>query len=406
MFKIIALSLLGAAFLWNLFLSILQYRSRNNPIPEELSDIYDHETYNKWKQYSAENIVLDIVKSVVSFVVTFVLIITDVFSLIANNIDNIYSSAIVVVAISIGVSTVFDVIFGYIGDMKIEEKYGFNKMTMKTFIADKIKGLIISSALLIGALCLFIVLYENMHDYILVLFSGIMFVIMMFITFLYPLFSKIFNKFTSLPEGELRTKLINMLEKYGYQVRDIKVMDASRRTTKSNAYFTGFGKSKTIVLYDNILNAMDEDEIVAVFAHEMGHGLHKDTLKNTFLSLFNIVIIVVFAWLLVRFPEIYGDFGFAGLNYGFAFILLMECVLPVVSILLGLVGSINSRRAEYRADEQAFKEGYGEQLITALKKLSRENFSNLNPDRLVVLLKYSHPTLLQRYRHIKELEAK
>ena len=406
MFKIIALSLLGAAFLWNLFLSILQYRSRNNPIPEELSDVYDHETYNKWKQYSAENIVLDIVKSVVSFVMTFVLIITDVFSLIANNIDNIYSSAIVVVAVSIGVSTVFDVIFGYIGDMKIEGKYGFNKMTMKTFIADKIKGLIISSALLIGALCLFIVLYENMHDYILVLFSGIMFVIMMFITFLYPLFSKIFNKFTSLPEGELRTKLINMLEKYGYQVRDIKVMDASRRTTKSNAYFTGFGKSKTIVLYDNILNAMDEDEIVAVFAHEMGHGLHKDTLKNTFLSLFNIIVIVVFAWLLVRFPEIYGDFGFISLNYGFAFILLMECVLPVVSILLGLVGSINSRRAEYRADEQAFKEGYGEQLITALKKLSRENFSNLNPDRLVVLLKYSHPTLLQRYRHIKELESK
>ena len=406
MFKIIALSLLGAAFLWNLFLSILQYRSRNNPIPEELSDVYDHETYNKWKQYSAENIVLDIVKSVVSFVMTFVLIITDVFSLIANNIDNIYSSAIVVVAVSIGVSTVFDVIFGYIGDMKIEGKYGFNKMTMKTFIADKIKGLIISSALLIGALCLFIVLYENMHDYILVLFSGIMFVIMMFITFLYPLFSKIFNKFTSLPEGELRRKLINMLEKYGYQVRDIKVMDASRRTTKSNAYFTGFGKSKTIVLYDNILNAMDEDEIVAVFAHEMGHGLHKDTLKNTFLSLFNIIVIVVFAWLLVRFPEIYGDFGFISLNYGFAFILLMECVLPVVSILLGLVGSINSRRAEYRADEQAFKEGYGEQLITALKKLSRENFSNLNPDRLVVLLKYSHPTLLQRYRHIKELESK
>ena len=406
MFKIIALSLLGAAFLWNLFLSILQYRSRNNPIPEELSDVYDHETYNKWKQYSAENIVLDIVRSIVSFAVTFTLIITDVFSLISNNIENIYTSAIVVIAVSIGVSTVFDIIFGYISDMKIEGKYGFNKMTMKTFIADKIKGLIISSALLIGALCLFIVLYENMHDYILILFSGIMFIITMFITFLYPLISKIFNKFTSLSEGELRTKLINMLEKYGYQVRDIKVMDASRRTTKSNAYFTGFGKSKTIVLYDNILKVMDEDEIVAVFAHEMGHGLHKDTLKNTFLSLFNIVMIVVFAWLLVRFPEIYADFGYIGVNYGFAFILLMESVLPVVSILLGLISSIHSRKAEYRADEQAFKEGYAEQLITALKKLNRENFGNLNPDPLVVLLKYSHPTLLQRYRHIKELESK
>ena len=405
MFKIIALSLLGFAFLWKLFLNILSYRARNNPIPEELADVYDEETYKKRAKYAAENIILDIVKNSVSFAITFALIISNVFALIVAGIDNIYTSAIVVLAVHIGISTVVGFIFDYISTMKIEEKYGFNKSSMKTLIADEIKGLILSSVLTIGITCLYIVLYDKMGDYILILFTGILFVIVLFIMFLYPVFSKIFNKFTSLPEGDLRDKLKAMLEKYGYQVRDIKVMDASRRTTKSNAYFTGFGKSKVIVLYDNMLKSLEEDEIVAVFAHEMGHGLHKDTLKNTFLSLLNIAIIVVFCWLLARFPEIYGDFGFAGVNYGFGFILLLECLMPVASIILGLISSIHSRRAEYRADEQAFKEGYGEQIISALKKLNRENFGNLNPHPLVVLLEYSHPTLLQRYRHIKELEA-
>ena len=406
MFKIIALSLLGFAFLWKLFLNILSYRARNNPIPEELADVYDEETYKKRAQYAAENIILDIVKNSVSFAITFTLIITNVFALIVNGIDNIYAAAIIVIAVHIGVSTVVGFIFDYISTMKIEEKYGFNKSSMKTLIIDEIKGLIISSTLIIGITCLFIVLYENMHDYILILFTGILFIIVLFIMFLAPVFSKIFNKFVPLPEGELRDKLKAMLEKYGYHVRDIKVMDASRRTTKSNAYFTGFGKSKTIVLYDNLLKVMDDDEIVAVFAHEMGHGLHKDTLKNSFFSLFNIAIIVVFCWLLARFPEMYGDFGFAGLNYGFGLVLLFECIMPVMSIILGLLNSIRSRRAEYRADEQAVKEGYGEQIISALKKLNRENYGNLNPHPLVVLLEYSHPTLLQRYKHIKELETK
>ena len=404
MYKIIALSLISLAFIFDFFLLILSYKSRNNPIPQELDDVYDKETYNKWKKYAAENIVLDMVQSLISFIVTFVLIITDVFAFIARDITDHYLAAIVVLAVNIAISTVVGFVFKYVGVMKIEEKYGFNKSTLKTLIVDEIKELIISAIIVIGLTCLFISLYESMHDYILLLFSGILFVLIMIIMFISPLLSKIFNKFTSLPDGELRDKLIAMLEKHGYHVRDIKVMDASRRTTKSNAYFTGFGKSKTIVLFDNLLKVMDDDEIIAIFAHEMVHGLHKDTLKNTFTSLLSIVIIVILAWLLVRFPSIYSDFGFYDVNYGFGVILLLECLMPVVSIILGLLSSIRSRKAEYRADEQAFKEGYADQLITALKKLTRENFGNLNPHPLVVLLQYSHPTLLQRYRHIKELE--
>ena len=233
-----------------------------------------------------------------------------------------------------------------------------------------------------------------------------MIVFVLFVSFLYPVFSKLFNKFTPLPEGELRDKLTSLLQSHGYTVRDIKVMDASRRTTKSNAYFTGFSKMKTIVLYDNLLKVMDENEIIGIFAHEMGHGLHKDTLRNQILSFINIAVIVTFCWLLAKFPEIYYDFEFTAVNYGFGVILLSEVVLSNFSVLFGLLSSIFSRRAEYKADEQAVMEGYSDYLISGLKKLFRENLGDLNPDPLIVMLSYSHPTLLQRIRHIKEFKEK
>ena len=128
-----------------------------------------------------------------------------------------------------------------------------------------------------------------MGDHILILFSAILFVIILLVGFIFPILSKASNRFAPLEEGQLRTRLIDMLTKNGYTVRDIKVMDASRRTTKSNAYFTGFGKTKTVVLYDNMLKAMSEDEIVAVFAHEMAHGLHRDSLKRSIYTLFSII---------------------------------------------------------------------------------------------------------------------
>ena len=406
MFKIIALILISLYFCFQLFLQILRYRNRNAGIPEELNDIYDEERYLKWKQYSAEKIKIELFSSITSTLVMVLLIVFDVFALVSKNIDNIYTSALIVLAVFIGVDTLVSLPFTYINTIKIEDKYGFNKSTTKTFVVDQIKSFVITAIITIGLTMLFIVLYEAMHEYILILFSAIVFVIVLFISFLYPIISKMNNKFVSLEEGELRTSLINMLESHGYKVSDIKVMDASRRTTKSNAYFTGFGKLKTIVLYDNLLNIMSNEQILAIFAHEMGHGLHKDSLKGSVFSLLNIIIFVLFAWLLVYYPDIYKDFGFNGLNYGFAVVLLINVVLPFVSVILNLISSALSRKHEYKADEQAFKEGYSEELISALKVLSRENLSDLNPHPLIVLLYYSHPTLLQRINHIRELEKK
>lgn len=228
-----------------------------------------------------------------------------------------------------------------------------------------------------------------------VVFAAVMTVLALAISFLSPVLTKIFNKFTPLEDGDLKDKLTSLLEKHGYKVRAIQVMDASRRSTKSNAYFTGFGKMKTIVLYDTLVAQMTTDEICAVFAHEMGHGLHKDTLKNQIFSAVQMLLMAVLAWLTLRSPEIFRSFGFDGVNYGFAIVLIgFELALfsPVFSFLI----NAHSRKAEYRADRQAVQEGYGSALISGLKKLTRENFGDLSPDPLLVKLTYSHPTLSQR----------
>ena len=407
MFKIIALVLLSIIFLFQLFINIKSYLSRERPIPEEVKDIYDEETYTKWKAYSADKLKVDIIFSIINFIISFALIITDVFALITKSIDNVYLSTLVVLAIYIGLSAIIDIfIHGYITNIKIEGKYGFNKSTSGTFVGDSIRKIIIMAVLMIGLTMLFISLYESIGDYILILFSAILIVIVLFVNILFPLLSKASNRFVSLEEGELRTRLMDLLTNHGFQISDIKVMDASRRTTKSNAYFTGLGKTKTVVLYDNMLKTLSDDEIVAVFAHELAHGLHKDSLKSTPLSYLYIAITVVLAWLLVRFPEIYKDFGFSGINYGFGVILLFDCVIGLVFRVLMIPRLILSRRAEYKADEFAAREGYGKELISGLKKLIRENLGHLNPDPLVVILSYSHPTLAQRIRNINQIMKK
>ena len=407
MFKIIALVLLSIIFLFQLFINIKSYLSRKRPIPEEVKDIYDEETYTKWKAYSADKLKVDIIFSIINFIISFALIITDVFALITKSIDNVYLSALVVLAIYIGLSAIIDIfIHGYITNIKIEGKYGFNKSTSGTFVGDSIRKIIIMAVLMIGLTMLFISLYESIGDYILILFSAILIVIVLFVNILFPLLSKASNRFVSLEEGELRTRLMDLLTNHGFQISDIKVMDASRRTTKSNAYFTGLGKTKTVVLYDNMLKTLSDDEIVAVFAHELAHGLHKDSLKSTPLSYLYIAITVVLAWLLVRFPEIYKDFGFSGVSYGFGVILLFDCVIGLVFRVLMIPRLILSRRAEYKADEFAAREGYGKELISGLKKLIRENLGHLNPDPLVVILSYSHPTLVQRIRNINQIMKK
>lgn len=404
--KYAVLLIVAISSLYRLILGIVQSRSANNPTPENVADVYDAETYQTWKKYSAANSRLSIASTIVSFIVTVALLYTDAYAMFASLFPaGTFMQLLAVILLETAVGTVVGVIFSYISTMKIEEKYGFNRSTMKTFIFDQIRSLILEIALNLGLVCLLWWLHSTMGDWMIVLFAGAVFCVTLFISFLYPVFSRIGNKFVPLEDGELKDSLMALLNEHGYKVKAIEVMDASRRTTKLNAYFTGFGKMKTIVLYDNLVNAMTPDEICAVFAHELGHGLHKDVLKQQIMNFGNLLIMAVLVWFACREPMLHEAFGFEGINYGFAYILL-SAALGLVQPITGMIMNGYSRHAEYRADKQSVKEGYGEAMVTALKKLAKENFAHLAPSPVNVVLEYSHPPLSRRIEEVEKAMAK
>lgn len=403
MYKLIFIIIFSCYIIYNLIVDVINLKSLKNPIPEKLNDIYDSETYLKWKKYKLDNAVISIIFSNIELILVLILFIFNVHSKIENLFsNNVYITSLTVISFYILIDFILSTISSYIYTMIIEEKYGFNKTNLKTFIKDKIRGFLISSILICGILMLFIKLYDAIGNYIILAFIGILILLLLLVLILYPFLSKMSNKFEELEECELKTKLTELLNKHGYTIRKIEVMKASERTTKSNAYFTGTGKTKTIVLYDNLIETMTPDELCAIFAHEMGHGLNKDTIKNNIMSFFLISLIVFSMWGLVNMNQIYLDFGFNSINYGFAFIVLSYIVMPFINTLISLLTNYISRKAEYRADYQAVKEGYGPDLVTALKKLSKANFAELNPSKIIVALSYSHPPLLQRIEAIEK----
>ncbi len=406
MIKIIFLicALLGGAY--SIILNIVKYRSANNPTPENLSDVYDAETYEKWKEYSAEHSRLDIISSSISCVLTVGLLAFNVYAAIANIFANYMWQMFSVVILEVIVGTIVETVIGYIKTMKIEQRYGFNRSSAKTFVFDSIRSLLLNAFLTFGITSAIYGAHILTGNFIIIVLAAVLLAFTLLTTFLFPYLSRIGNKFTPLEDGELKEKLMELLTKHGYQVRAIEVMDASRRTTKLNAYITGFGKSKTIVLYDNLVNAMTTDEICAVFAHELGHGIHKHVLKTQLLNVCYLLVLATTVWMLVSAPEIYTQFGFSEVNYGFAYI-LTGVALGVLQPAISLVINASSRKHEYEADRQAVAEGYGEAMISAFKKLARDNFSHLSPSRINVVLEYSHPPMSERVAAVeKEMEAK
>lgn len=403
--KLIILIIYGISVLTGLIISFIKYRSANNKIPENVSDIYDSETYLKWQKYHGELCRASIWGDLISDAIMLTLLLTNTHAKLISALgieNNPYLSVLLIIAFQAVLETVISLPVHYVKTMKIEEKYGFNRSTKATFVKDQI----ISFALeiFLSLLIAYVMLFSHkwLGNLMVVIFSLVMCAFVLVANLIFPVLSKVQNKFTPLPEGELRDKLTSLLTSHGYTVKAIEVMDASKRTTKSNAYFSGFGKEKKIVLYDNLLNSMSDDEICAVFAHELGHGLHKDIPKALLRGCINMILIAVMAFAAVSIPSIYTDFGFAGINYGFAYLVLGTAGLPFVSLLFGVVNNALSRRAEYRADEQAIEEGYGESLISGLKKLSRENFSHLSPSKVIVSLEYSHPPISERVDAIKK----
>ena len=404
-YKTLALILFTVIYVYQLTLTVIHMRSARNPIPVNVADVYDPETYRKWREYHAEKSRFSILTSTVSFLIDLALLAFNIYAAFAGMFPETTFMQMFAVLLLSGLTALLMIPCSWYNTMVIEQKYGFNKSTAGTFWADQVKEFLIGLVLTVWIGSLLMGVHLSLGDWLILAFAIVMTVFGLLFSFLYPVFSRIFNKFSPLEDGELRAELSRLLEKNGYRVRDIKVMDASRRTTKSNAYFSGFGKMKTIVLYDTLVEAMTPEEICAVFAHELGHGLHKDTLKNQILSFIQMLVLGVLAWLTLRTADIFLPFGFDGVNYGFALILIMSVEYALIAPLFGLLANYFSRRAESRADAQAVQEGYAAELVSALKKLARQNYADLSPAPILVKLEYSHPTLSQRIAAIEAADG-
>ena len=403
---VLIISLILGSFLFDLWLSILNYKHRKQPIPEVVSDIYDKEEYNKWLNYSMENYRLELISSSIGLVIMIVFLFMEVFpffeKLSVDMSGNIHFQVLIFLGIFYFIKFFVGIFFSYYKNFSIEERYGFNKSTKKTFVIDKLKSIALAIVLGGGLVFLLSTLYSNVGSMFYIYAWLIIVGILLFVSLFYvKLFVPIFNKVRPLEDGELKESIENFAKQVGYEVNKVGVIDASKRSTKLNAFFSGFGKFKQVTLYDTLIEKMSVKEIVAVLAHEIGHSKHKHIVSGMIQMIIIISIYLSVLVLTLNSPEISRAFGFADTHFGFGLIIFSVLLAPI-SVLLDLITSGISRKHEFQADEFARANGYGEHIENSLRVLAKENFSNLTPHPLYVKFTYSHPTTNDRITAIRK----
>lgn len=404
-FEILVYCILVVMFAFELYLSYLNYTYRNKPIPSLVQDVYEQETYKKYQAYTMANFKFGLIIRAISLLVTLILLLSGFFVWIGDIIHDlsadIYNETLMFLFVYFLITFMIDVIASYVKTFTIEEAYGFNRATKKTFVADKIKSFILTIIFGGGLIYGLLVLY-NRTDWMFFIYAwlGLTFIVIVVNLIYTRLIVPLFNKLTPLKSGSLRRKIEAFAQSVGYEIDKISVMDASKRSSKLNAYFSGFGKSKRIVLYDTLIEKMSEDEIVAVLAHEIGHNKHKHIIFNLVQTILTLSVYVLFLIWFLEEPVFSKAFGFQDINLGFNLILYSIVLSPVLTII-SMLSSFLSRKFEFQADHFVYKHDYAPYLISALKVLARENFSNLTPHPLYVKLFYSHPPIADRIKAIK-----
>ena len=402
----ILISILIISFIVDKVLDALNAKHYKDPIPPELSDVYEEEDYLKSQNYKKANDRFSSIASSISLVVTLFFFYLDGFAFVDEWARTFSDNTIIIALIFFGsimfASDLLSTPFSYYHTFIIEEKFGFNKTTLKTFLVDKIKGWLMSAIL--GGLLLSIIIwfYESVGSKFWLYAWGIIAVFVFFTNMFYArLIVPLFNKQTPLCDGSLKTKIQDYAQKVGFKLDKIVVIDGSKRSTKANAYFSGFGSEKRVTLFDTLIKDLEEEEIVAVLAHEVGHYKRKHILFNLIIS---ILIMGFTFWLLSLFignPILSEALNVASPSFHIGLIAFGILYSPI-SELTGLVMNFISRIFEYQADNYAKETFDATPLISGLKKLNKNNLSNLTPHPAYVFVYYSHPTLLQRYHNIKK----
>jgi len=394
-------------FVLSKVLSWLNLKTWDNPLPAEVKDLYDPKKYTDARNYAYANFKAGALSSTLMLIITIAVLQNKGFAGLDELVRTTTTSPILQALLFFGVIGAFTSIIGLPFDIYhtfvVEEKYGFNKVTPKLFVIDKLKetalGVVIGGGIIALLTFLYGLLGDNFWLAAWLIVAGIsVFVAMFYTSLLLP----IFNKLTPLENGELRASIEKYAARVNFPLTNIFILDGSKRSTKANAFFSGLGGKKNIVLYDNLVNDMNTDEITAVLAHEVGHYKKKHVLQSILISIAQMgVMFFLFGWL-ARNPFMAEVLG-AKENSFYLSLITFSLLYAPFSMITGLLMNLFSRKNEYEADAYAKETYNAAPLISALKKLSVNHLSNLQPHPAFVFFNYSHPTLLQRMRAMERM---
>ena len=419
-----------ASFLIHHFLEFIDYKARKKnggTLPKELQEIpaanvFDQEKLKKISEYENAKYFAWIPSSVCNLVLDFALIIFGFYPFIfdkiclisgfPSSIGSCFVCFFLFMIISSIPGEILSIPFSLYREFVVEKKFGFSKMTFKLWLIDNLKEGILSiilSALLTIVASIFFVKCPSSWWFIL---AAVLICFTFIMQIIYPKFiAPLFNKFSPLEEGELKEKLSDLLQKTGFVSDGIFIMDASKRSGHSNAYFTGFGKSKRIVLFDTLTKTLTTDELVAVLGHELGHFKLKHILKRLIFTIPLEFVLLFALYKLAQFTDLYTGFGFANItaqnvsSVQFIGLFLAILIYGSISEIISPITNIFSRKDEYEADKFSVEHcNNKEDLISALIKLNSDNLSELLPPKLYVFWNFSHPTLIERIAALKKIK--
>jgi len=408
-YAIIILATLLFSFVLNIITELLNLRALRDDLPPEFKDVFDPEAYKKSQDYTRVTTRFELLTSTFGLAVTLVFWFTGGF----NYLDQIVRqwdlhpilTGLAYIGILVFAKALITLPFSIYSTFVIEERFGFNTMTPKTFILDLLKGVLLAvllgGPLLAGVLAFF--QYAGALAWLYCWLAVTVFAL--FVQFIAPTWiMPLFNKFTPLEKGELRDAIMDYARSVKFSLKNVFVMDGSKRSTKSNAFFTGFGKNKRIALFDTLIEKHTVPELVAVLAHEIGHYKKKHIIQGLLISIAHTGVMFYLLSIFISHKGLFDAFYMEHVSI-YAGLIFFGMLYSPIEMILSVFMQIFSRKNEYEADRFAAETTDDpHSMIAALKKLSRDNLSNLTPHPVYVFLNYSHPPVLQRIRALRELQ--
>ena len=404
----IILLTLVADLILNTTADILNLKVLQRDVPAEFNDIYDGDSYKKSQDYLQVNTRFGWVVSIFSLIIVLVFWFGEGFNMLDQWVRSLgwgpVATGLIYIGILAFVKALLAIPFSIYGTFVIEERFGFNKTTWATFLIDMLKGAILALVIGVPLLAGVLAFFEYAGAYAWVYCWVAVTLFMLVVQFIAPTWIlPLFNKYVPLEEGDLRSGIMAYARSIQFPLQNLFVMDGSRRSSKSNAFFTGFGKNKRIVLFDTLIKQHTVQELVAVLAHEMGHYKKKHILKNLVVGIFQTGFMLFLLSIFISFRVLFDAFYVDEMSV-YAGLLFFAMLYTPLEFFIGLLMQMVSRRNENEADRFAVETtGDGRSMVNALKKLSVNNLSNLLPHPLYVILNYSHPPVLERIKFIRSI---